>query len=66
MKLRVMLNLVRSVEKTNKRNRFAVKFMAWDLFREAMLNRKENQSIWDMLTQMDCLIGGVDISISYM
>jgi len=61
-----MLNLHRCVDPKSQQKLFFVEFMTWDRFLSAMLYRSDNQVTWDILSQMDCLIGGIDMTISYL
>jgi hypothetical protein len=45
---------------------FQVTVMTWETFREAMLNDDFDASIWSIIARADCVIGGVDINLSYL
>jgi hypothetical protein len=40
--------------------------MNWNTFVEAMPDPTHNHDTWDRMAQADCLIGGIDHSLSYM
>jgi len=61
-----MVRLMRSKNHTSKTNQFILDFMDWDTFFQAMLNRNEHSNTWNRMAQADCIIGGIDTSISYM
>ncbi len=61
-----MICLARSVNATNGHRQFNVHYMKWETFLQALLNPQNHQGAWDTLKQADCLIGGVDTSISYL
>jgi hypothetical protein len=65
-KLCVMVRLLREVSDNTKLNLFMVEFIPWKSFLNAMLDRKGNSDLWTRMSQADCLIGGVDTSISYL
>jgi hypothetical protein len=45
---------------------FIVDFMNWNTFLDAILERTHHQETWDAMAQADCMIGGLDYSLSYM
>jgi hypothetical protein len=45
---------------------FTVEYMAWDKFFNVLMNPEENQTWWDGLKNIDCVLGTADYSISYM
>jgi hypothetical protein len=61
-----MVRLLREVSDKTKLNLFVVDFIPWQSFLHAMLDRRGNLDLWTRISQADCLIGGVDPSISYM
>lgn len=61
-----MVRLMRSQNHYSKSNQFVVKFMDWDTFFNAMMDRRTHTEVWNQMAQADCIIGGVDTSISYM
>jgi hypothetical protein len=60
-----MVRLMRSMNPNNT-NRFKLDFMQWDTFRDAMLDHQYNTQTWLQIIEADCLIGGIDTSLSYM
>ena len=42
---------------------FDVHYMAWDSFKAAILDPDSHSDEWSRLSQLDCIIGGVDYSI---
>jgi hypothetical protein len=61
-----MVRLLRATHGTNGSHLFTVDFMDWDTFRNAMLKCDENRDTWRRMTNADCLIGGIDTSLSYL
>ena len=42
---------------------FDVRYMAWDSSKAAVLDRHSHRDEWSRLSQLDCIIRGVDYSI---
>ena len=61
-----MVQLMQSQNSSSKTNHFVVDFLDWETFFHAMMDRQAHSSTWKRMAQADCIIGGVDISISYM
>lgn len=61
-----MVRLMRSQNSSSKTNQFVVDFLDWETFFQAMMNRQAHSNTWKRMAQADCIIGGVDTSISYM
>jgi len=61
-----MVRLIRSVNQKTSMRQFNVDFMDWGTYCHAMLNRTNHTDTWNRLAQADCLIGGVDTSLSYL
>jgi|HubBroStandDraft_3_1064219.scaffolds.fasta_scaffold01257_2 hypothetical protein len=61
-----MVRLMRSQNHSTKTNQFVMKFLDWETFFQAMLDRPNHTSTWNVMAKADCIIGGVDTSISYM
>lgn len=47
-----------------KEDRWEVKYLSWDDFRDATVLRKG--SYWDRLKQADLIIGGINFTSNYM
>lgn len=60
-----MVRLMRSMNPSNT-HRFKLDFMRWETFRHAMLDNQHNTPTWNRMINADCLIGGIDTSLSYM
>jgi hypothetical protein len=45
---------------------FDVTYVRWVHFRDAMVDQSYSGTFWYKAAKADCLIGGVDISLSYL
>ena len=66
LKLCVMIRLARAKNINTGDTLFVVEYMSWSDFRNAMVEDLKNKRIWERFAQADCLVGGVDISLSYL
>jgi hypothetical protein len=66
LKLCVMIRLAHAKNIDTGDNLFVVEYMSWSDFWNAMVADPQNKPIWERFAQADCLIGGVDISLSYL
>jgi hypothetical protein len=57
---------MRATNPENGNKMFTIDFMSWDDFLNGMLNYQDRKETWVRLSNADCLIGGVDTSISYL
>jgi hypothetical protein len=57
---------MRSKNQNTGTHQFTVDFMNWNTFVEAMLDETHHQNTWDAMALADCMIGGIDYSLSYM
>jgi hypothetical protein len=65
-KLCVMVRFMRAVDPVTGSHLFKIDFIPWKDFFKAMVDASGNMKIWSMLLEADCLIGGIDKSISYL
>jgi hypothetical protein len=66
LKLCIMIRLARAKNINTGDKLFVVEYMSWSDFRNAMVEDLKNKRIWERFAQADCLVGGVDISLSYL
>ena len=46
--------------------RFYVSYMTWDTFMEAVMAFRHNCKVIERLAKADLVIGGIDMSVSYL
>jgi len=61
-----MVRLLCATHKNDGSHLFMVDFMDWDTFCNAMVKPHQNHDTWRRMAGADCLIGGIDTSLSYM
>jgi hypothetical protein len=61
-----MIRLAHTKDISTGEELFVVKYMTWSDFRYAMIEDPQNLQLWQQLAQADCIIGGVDVSLSYL
>jgi hypothetical protein len=61
-----MICLGRMVYPTTGLKLFDVTYVRWVHFRDAMVDQSYSGTFWYKAAKADCLIGGVDISLSYL
>jgi hypothetical protein len=62
----MMIRLMRLIDGATKQKKFNVHFLTWDSFFNAMVGNEGHQDILQSLFQVDCIIGGVDMTVSYL
>lgn len=61
-----MVRFMRATDEETGLNLFTVDFMLWEEFRDAMTVKRSDKEAWGRFSHAHCLIGGVDIHLSYM
>lgn len=61
-----MVRLSRTACKITGKNLFSVEYVNWEDFRDALIDKDYDGKFWVKVAMADCLIGGVDISLSYL
>jgi hypothetical protein len=65
----MMIRLMRAINPSTKGHLFDVTFLDWRSFCDALINvenKQEHISTWQRISQSDCVIGGVDPTLSYL
>ncbi|KAI6137953.1 hypothetical protein BKA82DRAFT_4368126 [Pisolithus tinctorius] len=57
--------LAMNMEEYNDGNAFKLKYMKWADFKAVVLDPISQQSKWNELVRMDCIIGGIDYTIDF-
>ncbi|KAI5982791.1 hypothetical protein F5J12DRAFT_788081 [Pisolithus orientalis] len=57
--------LAMNMEEYNDGNAFELKYMKWADFKAIVLDPISQQSKWNELVRMDCIIGGIDYTIDF-
>jgi hypothetical protein len=60
-----MIRLMRVRDRSNQ-PLFEVLFVPWSDFLEAILQPSSTHEFWTLISSADCLIGGIDTTLSYM
>ncbi|KAI6154549.1 hypothetical protein BKA82DRAFT_4010384 [Pisolithus tinctorius] len=63
--VKVVLWLAMNMEEYNDGNAFKLKYMKWADFKAVVLDPISQQSKWNELVWMDCIIGGIDYTIDF-
>ena len=61
-----MTRLIRERDQFTNLPRFSVVFLNWEDFFDAIIKPEEHKSIWIDIARAHCLIGGADMSLSWL